>query len=79
MHARDVDEKANHPSTYTNQLADVEKLIGVQTTANGGAGYICSGSASVQINLAGFVPLPLGASGGTGLPQSHCRLNPATL
>jgi ABC-type phosphate transport system substrate-binding protein len=74
-----VDEKANHPSSYTNQLLDVEKLIGVQTTANGGPGYICGGSASVEIALAGFVPLPLSGSGGVGLPQSHCKLNPPAL
>ena len=74
-----VVEKSSHPAGYTNQQADVEKLIGVQPTANGGAGYICSGSASVQINLAGFVPLPLSGSGGVGLPQSHCKLNPPVL
>jgi ABC-type phosphate transport system substrate-binding protein len=70
---------AAHPAGYATQLADVEKLIGVRPAASGGAGYICSGLAATQITLAGFVPLPSGATGGTGLPVSTCRLNPAAL
>ena len=74
-----VVRSASHPAGYTIQLADVEKLIGVRATASGGPGFICAGSASAQITLAGFVPLVLGASGGVGLPQSHCKLNPPAL
>jgi ABC-type phosphate transport system substrate-binding protein len=73
-----VDRSAAHPSSYTNQLVDVEKLIGVRS-GTGNIGYICAGAAALQIKLAGFVPLPLGATGGVGLPQSHCKLNPAAL
>jgi ABC-type phosphate transport system substrate-binding protein len=69
---------AAHPAGYTNQLADVEKLIGVRAGA-GNIGFICAGNATAQIKLAGFVPLPLGGSGGVGLPQSHCKLNPPAL
>jgi ABC-type phosphate transport system substrate-binding protein len=74
-----VVEKASHPSGYTNQLADVQKLIGVLPSGSGGAGFICAGSAATAISLAGFVPLPLSGSGGVGLPQSHCKLNPPAL
>jgi hypothetical protein len=70
---------SSHPAGYTTQQADAEKLIGVRTAASGGAGLICAGSVATQINLAGFLPLTLGATGGTGLPQSYCRLNPAAL
>jgi hypothetical protein len=70
---------SSHPAGYATQQADAEKLIGVRPAANGGAGFICTGSAATQINLAGFVQLTLGATGGTGLPQSRCRLNPAAL
>jgi hypothetical protein len=70
---------SSHPAGYTAQQADVEKLIGVNPTSSGGAGFICAGSAATQISLAGFVPLALAATGGVGLPQSHCRLNPAAL
>jgi ABC-type phosphate transport system substrate-binding protein len=71
-----VVEIANHPASYTNQRIDAEKLIGV---TGSGAGYICAGSGATAIALAGFVALPLGNTGGVGLPQSHCRLNPAAL
>ena len=74
-----VVELASHPAGYTNQLKDVEKLIGVRTVANGGPGWICAGSASRVIIAAGFVPLTLSGSGGIGLPQSYCRLNPPAL
>ena len=70
---------ASHPASYTNQQNDVEKLIGVRPTASGGAGFICAGSAVKVIVDAGFVALPLGATGGTGLPNSVCRLNPTAL
>jgi ABC-type phosphate transport system substrate-binding protein len=70
---------ANHPSSYTNQNRDFAKLGGVQTTANGGAGFICSGLAAKAITVAGFVPLASGTTGGTGLPASHCRLNPTPI
>jgi phosphate transport system substrate-binding protein len=70
---------AAHPAGYTNQLADVEKFVGVRPAASGGAGLICSGALTTNITLSGFFPLALGASGGTGLPQSHCKLNPPAL
>jgi phosphate transport system substrate-binding protein len=68
-----------HPSNATDQLADVTRLIGVRTKAQGGPQYICSGKAKADINKAGFVPLPLKATGGTGLPGSTCRFNPTPL
>lgn len=70
---------ASHPAGYTLQQADVEKMIGVRPVASGAAGYICSGAASRVIVDSGFVPLTLGATGGTGLPNSYCRLNPTAL
>ncbi len=73
---------ANHPASYTNQLLDVTKLIGVRPSTaspSPGPGYICSGAASRVIALYGFVPLASGATGGTGLPNSFCRLNPTDL
>lgn len=70
---------ASHPAAYTNQLNDVEKLIGVRTTANGGPGTLCGNALRPTIILSGFVPLTLAGSGGVGLPQSYCRLNPPTL
>ena len=73
-----VVELASHPAGYTNQKADVEALIGVRPTPLG-SGYICAGAAAKAIALAGFVPLALAATGGTGLPTSHCRLNPNPL
>jgi ABC-type phosphate transport system substrate-binding protein len=72
----------NHPLGYTAQHVDVLKLIGVRpTTATPapGPGFICSNFAFKVIKLAGFVPLPLAATGGTGLPNSYCRLNPTGL
>ena len=74
-----VVETANHPASYSNQLADVEKLIGVRTTANGGPGLLCGGTLNPVIRLAGFVPLTLAGSGGVGLPNSYCRLDPPAL
>jgi len=70
---------ASHPAGYTAQQADVERLIGVRPTASGGAGYICSNLAARNIINNGFVPLASGATGGTGLPNSFCRLNPTAL
>jgi ABC-type phosphate transport system substrate-binding protein len=69
---------ASHPANYTNQRVDVENLIGVRA-GTGGVGFICSNLASRAIVDAGFVPLPSGATGGTGLPNSFCRLNPTAL
>jgi hypothetical protein len=72
---------AAHPSSYTNQLLDVTKLIGVRPAAAvpaPGPGFICSGMASKVITNAGFVPLISGATG-AGLPNSVCRLNPVAL
>ena len=47
-----VVELANHPSTYTNQLADVEKLIGVPYLASERrSGYICAGGVAATITL----------------------------
>jgi hypothetical protein len=69
----------NHPGQRGNQFLDVTRLIGVRTTKQGGAQYICSGKASALITKAGFVPLVKKATGGTGLPASSCRLNPTPL
>ena len=74
-----VVRKAAHPASYTNQYKDFLKFAGVQITSNGGAGFICNGNAAQVIGLAGFVALPLAATGGTGLPSSHCRLNPTPI
>ena len=54
-----VVKKTAHPASFTNQYKKVLRLVGVQTAANGGAGFICSGSANLVINIAGFVPIPL--------------------
>ena len=70
---------ASHPAGYTNQLKDVENFIGVRSTANGGPGLLCGGTLNPVIRLAGFVPLTLAGSGGVGLPNSYCRLNPPAL
>jgi ABC-type phosphate transport system substrate-binding protein len=74
-----VVRKSAHPSSYTNQYKDFLKFAGVQITSSGGAGFICNGNAAQVIGLAGFVALPLAATGGTGLPSSHCRLNPTPI
>ena len=70
---------ASHPAGYTNQLKDVENFIGVRAVANGGPGLLCGGTLNPVIRLAGFVPLTLAATGGVGLPNSYCRLNPPAL
>ena len=74
-----VVRKTNHPGQRANQFNDVTRFIGVRTTKQGGPGYICSGKAAADIKKAGFVPLPKGRTGGTGLPASTCRLNPQPL
>lgn len=74
-----VMEKTNHPASDTNQGTDILRLIGVRPTTQGGAQYICSGKAKAEITEAGFVPLPKFATGGIGLGQSDCRLNPTPL
>ena len=74
-----VVRKTVHPATAKQQFNDVTRFIGVVAKANGGAGYICAGRAKADITKAGFVPLGLFGSGGTGLPSSFCRLNPKPL
>lgn len=74
-----VDTKANHPASDSNQGTDILRLIGVRPTSQGGAQYICSGKAKAEISEAGFVPLPSFATGGIGLGKSTCRLNPTPL
>lgn len=71
--------KANHPASFTSQLSSLERFVGVNPTASGGAGYICSGKAFATIKRAGFVPLAKFPTGGVGLPSSECRLNPKPL
>jgi len=71
--------KSNHPASDTFQLNDVLRLIGVRTTSNGGPQYICSGKAKADIIKAGFEPLTKFNTGGIGLGQSFCRLNPVAL
>jgi len=68
-----------HPATAKNQFNAVTGFIGVFGKTQGGAGYICAGRAKADILKAGFVPLGLFGSGGTGLPSSYCRLNPKDL
>jgi ABC-type phosphate transport system substrate-binding protein len=74
-----VDRNTSHPAGYTTQEADIERFIGVFASGSGGPGLICGGTLAPNITLAGFVPLPLANTGGIGLPQSHCRLNPPAL
>ena len=74
-----VQLKANHPASDKFQQNDITRLIGVRTAANGGPQYICSGKAKADITKAGFVPLGKFATGGIGLGQSFCRLNPTPL
>jgi len=74
-----VDMKANHPASDKQQLNDINRLIGVRPANQGGPQYICSGKAKNDIIKAGYVPLPKFATGGIGLPQSFCRLDPTPL
>ena len=74
-----VVKKTAHPGTAKNQFNAVTNFIGVFGKTQGGAGYICAGRAKADITKAGFVPLGLFGSGGTGLPSSFCRLNPKAL
>jgi ABC-type phosphate transport system substrate-binding protein len=74
-----VDMKVNHPASDKQQLNDINRLIGVRPADQGGPQYICSGKARNDIIKAGYVPLPKFATGGIGLPQSFCRLNPTAL
>ncbi|MGO9877405.1 MAG: substrate-binding domain-containing protein [Acidimicrobiia bacterium] len=74
-----VDMKVNHPASDRQQLNDVNRLIGVRPADQGGPQYICSGKAKNDIIKAGYVPLPKFATGGIGLPQSFCRLDPTAL
>jgi hypothetical protein len=75
-----VSMKVNHPHSDTQQLNDINRLIGVRPKSQGGPQYICSGKAKADISKAGYVPLPkFGTGGGLGLPQSFCRLDPTPL
>jgi phosphate transport system substrate-binding protein len=74
-----VVKKTAHPAAAATQFNHVTQLIGVFGKTQGGAGYICAGRAKADITKAGFVPLSLFGSGGTGLPSSFCRLNPKPL
>jgi len=74
-----VDMKVNHPASDTQQLNDINRLIGVRPAAQGGPQYICSGKAKNDIIKAGYVPLAKFATGGIGLGQSFCRLDPTPL
>jgi len=57
------------------QLSAALDFVGVKS---GGPGFICNGNASSTITTFGGVNLPLGGTG-SGLPNSHCRLNPTPL
>jgi hypothetical protein len=74
-----VSRKVNHPASDTQQLNDINRVIGVRPKSQGGAQYICSGKAKNDISKAGYVPLSKFATGGIGLGQSFCRLNPTPL
>jgi ABC-type phosphate transport system substrate-binding protein len=72
----------NHPAGYTAQTVDLLKFIGVRSSTASpapGPGFICSNAMMTVIKLAGFKPLASGPTGGTGLPNSFCRLNPVGL
>jgi hypothetical protein len=71
-----VVRKDNHPNSDTSQFDGVTAFIGV---SSGGPGYICAGFAASDIVAAGFKVISKGATGGIGLPNSYCRLNPTTL
>jgi len=71
--------KTPHPGSAKDQVLDVQRLIGVRLKSAGGPQYICSGKAKALIAKAGFVALPMGKTGGSGLPASTCRLNPTPL
>ena len=74
-----VSRKVNHPASDTQQLNDINRIIGVRPKNAGGAQYICSSKAKADITKAGYVPLAKFATGGIGLGQSFCRLNPTPL
>ena len=74
-----VSQKVNHPASDKQQLNDINRLIGVRPKNQGGPQYICSGKAKADISKAGYVPLAKFATGGIGLGQSFCRLNPTPL
>ncbi len=74
-----VSKKVNHPAGDTQQLNDINRVIGVRPKDQGGAQYICSGKAKNDISKAGYIPLAKFATGGIGLGQSFCRLNPTPL
>ena len=74
-----VSLKVNHPASDAQQLNDINRLIGVRPKNQGGPQYICSGKAKADISKAGYVPLTKFATGGIGLGQSFCRLNPTPL
>jgi hypothetical protein len=74
-----VELKVNHPASDTQQLNDINRLIGVRPNDQGGAQFICSGKAKNDIIEAGYVPLAKFATGGIGLGQSFCRLDPTPL
>ncbi len=74
-----VVRKAVHPAAAKNQFNAVTRFIGVVATKDGGAGYICAGRAKADIAKAGFVSLGNFGTGGVGLPNSFCRLNPKDL
>jgi phosphate transport system substrate-binding protein len=66
------------PTLNSAQVTVARKIIGVTSAASG---YLCKDNTTIQNLIAqyGFVTNPLGATGGSGLPNSHCRLNPAAL
>jgi phosphate transport system substrate-binding protein len=74
-----VQLKVSHPASDKFQVNDITRLIGVRTAANGGPQYICSGKAKNDIIKAGFEPLTKFNTGGIGLGQSFCRLDPTAL
>jgi ABC-type phosphate transport system substrate-binding protein len=73
-----VSMKTLHPKNDKQQLNKINRLIGVRP-APLGPGWICSGKAAADIKKAGYVPLSLFHTGGFGLGNSHCRLNPTPL
>jgi phosphate transport system substrate-binding protein len=66
------------PGLAGSEQSTAVKILGVTTAASG---YLCKDNTTIQnlISEFGFVTNPIGPTGGSGLPNSHCRLNPAAL
>ena len=66
---------ASHPSNYTNQRNDVEKLIGVKAGANG-VGFICSNTRVACNHQRGLRPADIGRNRWHGSSQLVLPIEP---